>query len=123
MNGPGSDNGEGAWQQTPKPFFDEKLASGQVFTYNPSSKERWANGVRNYFVGKCHSAKRFIKWIEDRQSRRIEQSDVEAAQEELMVDVNLVQLSAQMWSWLHINLQGVDTAMTLFENVESLNGA
>ena len=117
-----SSGGEVATNPT-RIFFDDKLAQNDVFKYRSGGRQTWANGVRNFFIGRCSDARVFLRWAEDRGLQRIFLEDIRQADGLSMVDVDVMELSQKIWAWLQLNLQGVDNMQNLFDNVEPLNGA
>ena len=81
------------------------------------------NSVRNYFIGRCKDMQMVLKWAEDKQHTRITLEQLDYPEPAVsMMDVDLKDVSAQMWSWLHLNLNQNDQMMLTFEMVEPLNG-
>ena len=117
----GSDGGQG--HAGFRKLFDDKVAQSSAFKYTSGGKERWAAAVRHYLIGRCADVKVFLKWAEDRQTRVITDEDVKNDDALQMLDVPAIELSSQVWAWLHLNLHEDNTRATLFSNVDSLNGA
>ena len=78
--------------------FDDKIATGPIFKYKAGRREQWANGVRNYFVGRCRDAAVFLKWCDDHQMSPIEPDSIRDAHGLAMMDVCPAVLSAKMWA-------------------------
>ena len=83
----------------------------------------WRVMTRNYWVGRTPDMKVVLEWIEGFKDVEITDERIEQAKSgcELMTDLNPVDASQQMWSYLNLNLQG-DVVET-FRNVGLLNGA
>ena len=114
-------DGPMAWKG-PRRYVDEKLASLDCFKYDVNKKERWANSVRNDFIGRCADMKWILRWAEGQQHKKMFIAQLRAEADLAMLDVDVQEVVSQMWSWLHMNLHANDEVMIMFENIETLNG-
>ena len=99
--------------------LDGKLASLATYQYDSKDTPAWLMKVRNYFIGQCPDLETLLLWAESKQHAEISQAEVKGCG--LALDVDPVQASQRIWTWLQMPL--MDSAVQLdYENVEKLNG-
>ena len=94
--------------------------------YQEKDAPGWKILTRNYWIGRNPHMKTFLEWIEQHADDEITEAEVKSAMDgtgetKLMVDIDLVEASHQMWSYLNLNLTG--DIVEVFQNVDLLNGA
>ena len=91
--------------------------------YNDKNATQWRLLTRNYWVGRTPHMKTFLDWIDRQPDDEITYDILKQVKDscELMVDIDILDASMQMWAYLNMNLQG--DALEIFNNVEVLNGA
>ena len=102
--------------------LDSKLARIDKHMYLDSAPETWHKNVRTYLVGSHIDMMPFLTWIEGRGHSPITAADLELDQG-LMMTLDPMQISRELWSWLNLSLEKSTSAQQTFHNIEELNGA
>ena len=102
--------------------LDSKLARIDKHMYLDSAPETWHKNVRTYLVGSHIDMMPFLTWIEGRGHSPITAADLEL-DNGLMMTLDPMQISRELWSWLNLSLEKSTSAQQTFHNIEELNGA
>ena len=100
--------------------LDGKVAALPTYQYCPKDTAAWLLKVRNYFIGKCPDLEYLLRWAESFQHKEITQAQVKDCG--LALDVDPVQASQRIWTWLQLPLMGSGTPELDYNNAEALNG-
>ena len=103
-------------------LFDDRTATMDVPKYDPHEREIRSIAVRNYATGRVPDARVALAWAEEHRHNRISLDGVRSQDGLARLEVDAVDLSSQIWSWLHLSLQGQDSVMAMYENIEPLIG-
>ena len=103
--------------------FEEKIALTPRRMYNEKDQAGWRITTRNYWVGRTPDMLAFLHWIENHADETITNDELLRVKNgnEIMLLIDIIDASQQMWAYLNINLQG--DVIEIFRNVEMLNGA
>ena len=112
-----------------KLVLDLKLARIDNHLYSDSRPETWHTHVRSYLVGRHDDMGTFLDWIENRGNQVITYDDLRHLSSEhsggdgLMMSMDPIGASKELWSWLNLSLEKSTKAQQTFRSVAELNGA
>ena len=75
----------------------------------------------DYFISRNPDVEVMLKWIEKQGDIEITSTEVERQRGKMMIEMDPVYVSHQLWGYLNLNLVG--EALNIFRNVTKLNGA
>ena len=104
-------------------LFDDKMAASDQFSYaGGAGGERWRLKVRGYWVSRCPILVPTLDWVEKRDVQNITLGMLcgRPWRGKRISDVQMERLNELIWGFLNTCLK--DSAHTVFENVELLNG-
>ena len=101
-------------------MLDGKIASLPTFQYDSKDTASWLLKVKNYLTGQCPDLEYLLKWAEDHQHQELTQAEVKSCG--LVLDVDPVQASQRIWTWLQMPLMGSGSPELDYNNTETLNG-
>ena len=103
--------------------LDSKLARIDKHMYLDNAPETWHKSVRTYLVGQHIDMMPFLSWIEGRGHCPITAADLEPMASQVMMTLDPMHISRELWSWLNLSLEKSASAQQTFHNIEGLNGA
>ena len=121
----GSSSGFGQSNPGDRLKLDLKLAQIDKHIYSDAAPETWHKEVRTYLIGAHVDVSPFLNWVEAQKNTVITEQMLHDIVPSGIVMMNLdpIQVSRELWSWINLCLTKSTSARQTFHNVQELNGA